>query len=123
MASTNGMHETFKEFSFEAVHQMPPHSSLHGHTFKVEIVLRGTPDPVFGWTHNLYEVERVIEHVRLKIDHKYLNEIEGLAVPSLENVAKFIWSHLETQLTGLHRIVIRRGPDGQAEGCIYQRAA
>jgi 6-pyruvoyl-tetrahydropterin synthase len=46
----------------------------------------GEPDPVFGWTHNLDDVEPVIEGVRRELDRRYLNDIEGLTVPTLENV-------------------------------------
>ena len=113
------MIETLKEFTFEAAHQLPPFSGLHGHSFLVQVLLRGEPDPVYGWSHNLYEVEKVVEKVRLKVDHTYLNDIEGLEHPSLENVARWIWGQLSTELDGLDRVVVRRGPDGLAEGCTY----
>jgi 6-pyruvoyltetrahydropterin/6-carboxytetrahydropterin synthase len=111
---------TFKEFSFEAAHQIPPHSGLHGHSFKVEIALGGEPDPVFGWSANLDEVDRAIDGVRRLIDHRYLNDVEGLEVPSLENVARWIWQRLGAELPGLRRVTVRRGADGQAEGCVYE---
>ena len=113
------MIETFKEFTFDAAHSVLPHSGVHGHTFKVGVFLRGDPDPMFGWPANLFEVEREIEVVRQQLDHKYLNDIEGLAVPSLENVVRWIWERLENRLSGLDRIVVRRGADGHAEGCTY----
>ena len=113
------MIETLKDFTFEAAHQLPPFSGLHGHSFLVQVFLRGEPDPVYGWSHNLYEVEKVVEKVRLKVDHTYLNDIEGLEHPSLENVARWIWGQLSTELDGLDRVVVRRGPDGLAEGCTY----
>ncbi|SUE44995.1 6-pyruvoyl trahydropterin synthase family protein [Roseomonas gilardii] len=113
------MIETLKEFTFEAAHQLPPFSGLHGHSFLVQVFLRGEPDPVYGWSHNLYEVEKVVEKVRLKVDHTYLNDIEGLEHPSLENVARWIWNQLAGDLDGLDRVMVRRGPDGLAEGCTY----
>ena len=54
------MLETFVEFTFEAAHKVPPYSGIHGHTFKAVIFLKGQRDPVYGWTHNLYDVEDVI---------------------------------------------------------------
>ena len=54
------MLETFVEFTFEAAHQIPPYSGMHGHSFKVVVYLNGKPDPVFGWTHNLYDVEAAV---------------------------------------------------------------
>src|SRR5690349_6015479 len=113
------MIESFKEFAFEAAHQLPPFSGLHGHTFKVTIFLKGEPDPEFGWSHNLYEVDEAVTVVKRQLDHRYLNEIEGLSAPSLENVARWIWDRLDRSLEGLDRIVVRRGVDGDAEGCTY----
>ncbi len=113
------MQQTFKEFTFEAAHQTPPYSGLHGHSFRVEVVLGGDSDPVFGWTHNLDEVEPVIEVVRRELDQRYLNEIEGLSVPTLENVARWIWHRLDNKLTGLERVTVRRGLAGHSEGCAY----
>ena len=110
---------TIKEFGFEAAHQTPPYAGLHGHSFRVEVALTGEPDPVFGWTHNLNDVEPVIAHVRRELDHRYLNEIEGLAIPTLENVARWIWERLEPRLTGLEHVMVRRGTPGDSEGCFY----
>ncbi|MBE1205137.1 6-pyruvoyl trahydropterin synthase family protein [Aminobacter carboxidus] len=117
------MIETFKEFTFEAAHQLQPYSGLHGHSFQVSVHLVGDPDPVFGWPANLYELEKQIELLRKTIDHTYLNDIEGLAVPSLENVARWIWDRLEPQFPQLDRVAVRRGAQGQAEGTVYSGRA
>ena len=117
------MLETFVEFTFEAAHQIPPHSGLHGHSFKAVVYLTGEPDRVFGWTHNLYDVEAIVESTRTALDHKYLNEIEGLEVPSLENVAAWIWHRLDKEIVGLDRVMVRRGVDGAGEGCSYSGRA
>ncbi|CAN0655242.1 6-carboxytetrahydropterin synthase [Nitratireductor aquimarinus] len=115
--------ETYKEFTFEAAHKLEPYSGLHGHSFKVSVHLVGEPDPVYGWAANLYEVEQQIAVVHKTLDHTYLNEIDGLSVPSLENLAKWIFDKLsETTLT-VDRVEVKRGPDGQAEGCVYSPRA
>ncbi len=113
------MQETFLEFTFEAAHQTQPFSGLHGHSFRARVYLRGSPDPVFGWSHNLYEVEPVVASLRQELDHKYLNDIEGLAVPTLENLTRWIWRRLDQLIAGVDRVVVRRGADGSAEGCVY----
>lgn len=111
--------ETYKQFTFEAAHALPPHSGMHGHSFQVAVHLSGSPDPVFGWPVNLYEVEKQIETVQKILDHTVLNEVEGLSVPSLENVAAWIWNRLIGHFPELDRIVVSRGAIGQAEGCVY----
>jgi 6-pyruvoyltetrahydropterin/6-carboxytetrahydropterin synthase len=114
------MIEMFKEFTFEAAHQVPTHSSVHGHSFMVQVCLVGEPDEVFGWPASLTEIEPHIEAVQRDLDHRYLNEIEGLAVPSLENVARWIWQRLDNVLPGLSGITVRRGTPGHGEGCTYR---
>lgn len=114
--------ETFKEFTFEAAHQLQPFSGLHGHSFRVQIYMQGEPDPVYGWAANLYEVEERLSTLRGKLDHTYFNNIEGLEIPSLENVARWIWQKLHNEVPGLDRVLVRRGCEGDAEGCVYRGA-
>lgn len=113
------MLETFIEFTFEAAHQVPPYSGIHGHTFRAVVYMTGERDPVFGWSHNLYDVEDAIASTKKLLDNGYLNEIEGLQVPSLENVAVWLWNRLDKAIPGLSRVSIARGMDGSQEGCIY----
>jgi 6-pyruvoyltetrahydropterin/6-carboxytetrahydropterin synthase len=114
------MIELFKEFCFEAAHSVPSYSDIHGHTFIVEVVVQGEPDPVYGWATSLTEVEDHIDEVRRSLDHKMLNKIEGLAVPSLENIAQWIWQRLDNRFPGVDRVSIRRGAVGHGEGCTYR---
>ncbi|HEX2256900.1 MAG TPA: 6-carboxytetrahydropterin synthase [Afifellaceae bacterium] len=115
--------ETFKEFSFEAAHQIPPHSDVHGHSFRVAVVVSGESDGNFGWSVSLYDLEEKTEAVRLALDHKYLNAIDGLSVPSLENLARWIWERLAPEVPGLERIKVERGVPGYSEGCSYRGEA
>ena len=111
------MMEVFREFTFEAAHAIPPYSNVHGHSFSVEVVMRGDPDPVYGWVESLTDIDPSVSHVQRLLDHKFLNEIDGLQIPSLENVAHWIWRQLEADIPCLHRIVVRRGHAGHSEGC------
>ena len=113
------MLETFVEFTFEAAHQVPPHSTLHGHSFRVVVFMTGERDPVFGWSHNLYDVQAAVNETKQRLNDSYLNDIEGLEVPSLENVAAWIWDRLDPVVPGLDRVLIRRGIEGAGEGCSY----
>lgn len=109
--------ETYKQFNFEAAHQTPPYSTLHGHSFVVTVHLVGEPDPHFGWSHNMYELEEAIAKIRAEVDHKYLNDVEGLEVPTLENLTKWMVEKLDAVLEGVDRVQVRRGLEGSQEGC------
>jgi 6-pyruvoyltetrahydropterin/6-carboxytetrahydropterin synthase len=117
-----GAVETYKQFTFEAAHQTPPFSGLHGHSFVVCVYLQGEPDPVYGWSHNLDEVEGVITNVKRKIDHKYLNDVAGLEVPTLENLTRWLFNEFSSALQGVDRIAVQRGTPGQSEGCTFGKA-
>lgn len=119
------MLETFVEFTFEAAHQIPPFSTLHGHSFRAIVYMTGERDARYGWTHNLFDVQSALDDTKRRLHDAYLNEIEGLEVPSLENVAVWIWDQLDGVIPGLDRVVVRRGVDGVGEGCCYygRRAA
>jgi 6-pyruvoyltetrahydropterin/6-carboxytetrahydropterin synthase len=70
----------------------------------------------------LYSVEETLGDARKLVDHKYLNDIEGLGVPTIENVTIWLWRHLSNHLSGIARIELSRGSEGHAEGCIYRGA-
>jgi len=118
------MFEIFKEFTFEAAHQLAvnvgdrhPYARLHGHSFKVEIFLRGEADPMTNWVVDFGEIDRRLEDLREQLDHRYLNDIKGLEVPTLECISRWIWQRLQRSLPSIDRVLVRRGSCG--EGCVF----
>ena len=51
------------------------------------------------------------------LDHSYLNEIPGLENPTSENIVRWIWVRLQSQLAGLIRIDIA---ETCVDGCSYR---
>jgi 6-pyruvoyltetrahydropterin/6-carboxytetrahydropterin synthase len=102
-----------KEFSFEAAHRLPnvPEghkcARLHGHSFRCEVSVRGEVDPATGWFIDYADIVAAFEPLRLRLDHYYLNEVEGLANATSENLAMWIWERLEGKLRGLYRVTIK----------------
>ncbi len=117
------MFEITKEFVFDAAHYLPtaasghPNSRLHGHSFYVEVTLRGHPDRDHGWVRDFGEVETVIGEVRNDLDHHLLNDIEGLGTPTLENLSRYIFGRLEKRLLGLYRVKVSR--PSYRESCTF----
>jgi 6-pyruvoyltetrahydropterin/6-carboxytetrahydropterin synthase len=105
--------EIFKEFTFEAAHRLPnvPEGHkcgrLHGHSFRAEIHVAGEVDPVTGWIMDFADIKAAFDPLYKQLDHNYLNEIPGLENPTSEVLARWIWSHLAGNLTGLSRVVVR----------------
>src|SRR4051794_30723925 len=95
------MFEIFKEFTFEAAHHLAVnvvdghrYSRLHGHSFQVQVFLKGEPDEKKNWLCDFGEIEQRVAELRTELDHNYLNEIAGLEVPTLENISRWIWNRL-----------------------------
>lgn len=117
------MMRIYKDFRFEAAHFLPsaprghPNSRIHGHSFHVRVTVAGEPDPETGLIFHFDELEEALKGVRLKLDHQFLNEVDGLESPTLERIAAWIWGRLEPLVPGLEEIHLSRPSCG--EGCIY----
>ena len=87
---------------------------LHGHSFKVEIVLTGECDAKLGWLMDYAEIKAVFSPIWEKLDHHYLNEIRGLENPTSENIAAWIWQQLKPNLPLLVEVVVAETCTAQA---------
>jgi len=112
-----------KDFQFEAAHSLPRlpdgHQcrNLHGHSFKVEIVIEGEVDAHIGWVYDHSRISEAMEPVLETLDHSYLNDIEGLEMPTIETLAGWIWRRLEKTLPGLREVIIHETPRAR---CIFR---
>jgi 6-pyruvoyltetrahydropterin/6-carboxytetrahydropterin synthase len=104
--------ELRKSFQFEAAHFLPhlPASHkcrrLHGHSFKVEIVVEGECDQKLGWVMDYADISEAFKPLWEQLDHYHLNEVSGLENPTSENVAIWIWDRLKPKLPLLKEIVV-----------------
>lgn len=116
--------EIVKEFAFDAAHFLPtaadghPYRRMHGHSFTAEVALAGTPDPASGWLVDFAVIEAALAVLRDRLDHRLLNDLAGLGVPTLENLAAWIFRALDVELPGLVRVTVRRPSSG--ESCTYR---
>jgi 6-pyruvoyltetrahydropterin/6-carboxytetrahydropterin synthase len=104
--------ELRKTFQFEAAHKLPnvpaDHkcARLHGHSFRVEVVVAGECDPKMGWLMDYADVSEAFKPLLDQLDHYYLNEIPGLENATSEMLAKWIWDRLKPQLPLLAEIAV-----------------
>jgi 6-pyruvoyltetrahydropterin/6-carboxytetrahydropterin synthase len=92
-------------------------AKVHGHSFRVEIHLRGNADLRTGWVMDFAYISAAFEPVLDQLDHKNLNNIEGLENPTSENLCRWIWLRLQPLLPQLCKIIVQESPES---GCIYQ---
>src|SRR5690242_4438259 len=115
--------EISKEFTFEAAHRLPnvppghKCARLHGHSFHVELHVRGPVNSHTGWVMDFGNIKQAFQPFYDQLDHNYLNEIEGLSNPTSEQLARWIWQRLRPTLPELCRIVVK---ETCTAGCIYQ---
>lgn len=99
--------EITKSFGFEAAHLLPSvppdHkcARLHGHSFRVELTVTGPVGPESGWVMDFAELADRWAPLHDLLDHRYLNDIEGLPNPTSERLAVWIWERLIADLPAL----------------------
>jgi 6-pyruvoyltetrahydropterin/6-carboxytetrahydropterin synthase len=116
------MWELTKSFGFEAAHTLSGTTfgsvaeEVHGHSYRAEVTIRGVPAPETGMIVDTGALERQLAELRGTLDHKFLNTINSLGKPTLENLARFIWEHVQGIGTVV-RVTVHRGSCG--ESCSY----
>ena len=108
-------------FRFEAAHILPNVADghrchrLHGHSYRVELRLEGPVDPVTGFVADFFAIEAACKPLLERLDHRYLNDIEGLENPTAENIAIWIWERTKTALPQLASVAVFETQDCFAE--------
>lgn len=105
--------EISKEFSFEAAHRLPgvPEghkcSRLHGHSFRVIITVTGPLDPTCAWIVDYADIKAAFAPLHDALDHRYLNEVEGLENPTSEIIAAWIFERFHLPGVKLVRVEVK----------------
>ena len=113
----------FKEFSFESAHRLPnvpdghKCARLHGHSFHVRVTIEGPVGERSGWVMDFADLKRAFAPIHDALDHRYLNDIEGLENPTSEHLARWIWQRLVASLPGLEEVEVR---ETCTSGCAYR---
>ncbi len=104
--------ELSQQFTFEAAHTLTrsvpvadftASKRIHGHTYFAEVGICGEPTAsgMLGVPKlvgkrtkvvpvDLFDLREAIEKVRLQLDHRFLDDVDGLGPATLENLAQFI---------------------------------
>jgi len=108
-------------FKFEAAHFLPgvpeAHrcSRLHGHSYRVEVQLDGPVDSHTGFVVDFFDLEKCFAGILEALDHRCLNEVEGLANPTAENIAVWIWDRLKPSFRQISAVRVYETADCWAE--------
>ena len=114
-----------KRFEFAYAHSLPEYSGkckqLHGHNAILEVEVSGPPigsSKVYDtMIVDFGDLKTIVNREVLDVlDHRMLNEIPGLEVPTAESMALWIWTKLEAVFgVGLERVRVHETFNSYAE--------
>ena len=118
MSTRKNIFDLSQRFYFEAAHTL--HRSyetegslrIHGHTYEAEVTVSGSPDPKTGMIVDLALLRKEVERVRSMLDHRFLDEVEGIGPVTLENLAVFIRDQFELTFKSLSSVIVERRVSG-----------
>ena len=88
-----------RAYRFESAHRLPhlPDGHrckrLHGHNYRVEVVVRGRLDRR-GFVRDFAEIDAEVRPLLDLVDHRLLNEVEGLENPTAELIAAWFFERI-----------------------------
>jgi 6-pyruvoyltetrahydropterin/6-carboxytetrahydropterin synthase len=101
-----------RKYNFSAAHFLPnvPENHkcrrLHGHSYELEVAVRGEVDPEIGWLMDYADIDRHVKPLVADLDHRTLNDIPGLEKSTSEELCGWLWDRLNDRLPGLYRVSV-----------------
>ena len=101
-----------KEIRFEAAHFLPTFPEghkchrMHGHSFRVEVIVEGDAPIDRGYLMDYGDIRERVAPVREALDHRVLNDIDGLDNPTSEMIARWVWDRLKPGLPLLTEVIV-----------------
>lgn len=89
-----------RTYRFESAHQLPlvpdghKCKNMHGHNYRIEVTVSGTLDKR-GFVLDFAEMDADILPLIKKVDHKVLNDVEGLENPTAELIANWFLNRIK----------------------------
>lgn len=88
-----------RTYRFESAHHLPnlpdghKCKNLHGHNYRLEVVVRGSLDER-GFVKDFAEIDAEVMPLVRQVDHKLLNDIEGMENPTAEIIAAWFLARI-----------------------------
>jgi 6-pyruvoyltetrahydropterin/6-carboxytetrahydropterin synthase len=108
--------ELMKTWHFESARHLtgipPEHrcSRVHGSSFTVEVTVAAPLDPVTGWCVDFDDMEQQWRRLYEVLDHRLLNEVEGLENPTTEHIAVWILDRLKFDGATVTKVAVAELP-------------
>ena len=98
------MYEVYVAAQFEAAHRLVgdfgPATRTHGHTYRLEVVVRGTRLSEDGTLYDIGALRAHVDDLAASLHYRDLNEVPGLEEvnTTAEAVADYCWERLAAPL-------------------------
>jgi 6-pyruvoyltetrahydropterin/6-carboxytetrahydropterin synthase len=109
------MYEVYVAARFEAAHRLVgdfgPASRMHGHTYRMEVIVRGQHLGDDGTLYDIGELDQAANDLVASLDYRDLNEVPGLTDvnTTAEVLADYCWERLAQPLRdrGIDSLAVR----------------
>jgi 6-pyruvoyltetrahydropterin/6-carboxytetrahydropterin synthase len=109
------MYEVYVAAQFEAAHRLVgdfgPATRVHGHTYRLEVIVRGDRLSEDGTLYDVGELRAAVDDLAASLNYRDLNDVPGLAEvnTTAEAVADYCWETLAPPLRdrGLASLAVR----------------
>lgn len=114
--------ELTRKYNFSAAHFLPnvpeDHKCrrLHGHSYELEVAVRGEVDQQIGWLIDYADIDKQVKPLVAELDHRTLNDIAGLENSTSEELCGWLWNRLKDHLPGLYRVTVA---ESRSSSCHY----
>lgn len=111
------------DYHFEAAHFLPQVADghkckrMHGHSYTVVVTVEGDVDPHMGWVLDFGDLDAVVAPIIGGLDHRLLNELEGLENPTSELLAAWLWARIKPAMPLLVELAVSETP---ASRCVVR---
>jgi 6-pyruvoyltetrahydropterin/6-carboxytetrahydropterin synthase len=99
-----------KALYFEAAHSNPAGTEaqqrLHGHNYRIDFIAAGAMDPEVGWLIDFGDIKAAFAPVYEHLDHRCLNDIDGLPATTLPELERWVFEQLAPRLPCLRAVRI-----------------
>lgn len=110
--------ELRQQFRIEAARFLPklpkehPCSRTHGHSFLITLVMNAPLNTQLGWVRDYHEIEHLWnECIRAHLDHRLLNDVEGLKNPTSEYISKWIFDKISKLIPEITQVIVSETPN------------
>ncbi len=108
--------ELTRSYDLAAAHFLPNAPAghkclrLHGHSYRIEVAIHGVVDEGRGWLLDYADIDQAVEPVLAQLDHRTLNDVQGLENATAEILCRWLWGRLASELSGLYRVTVAETP-------------